>query len=171
MVQIHDAAASRGSFIRALGGGGDARWWPYDGGGPRKTLGRALAIVQKNCKNSSGCNSYFKHLPGGRSLKEILDDPGVWLHWDPRADPGFYGCTTTEFPVADVTISNYALNKGVWVTVATLVHEFAHVNGAPGGSSTAAEDALPHCGLKGLVDPGAVGWREATSGDSDEAYA
>jgi hypothetical protein len=170
MVTVCDPGIPRGSFARPLPGGGEARWWPFSGGTPRKTLASAMAIVQKNIRNSSSCNNYFSRLSGTRSFKDVWDDAGVWIHWDPRGDPGFYGVTTHEFPVADVTISNFALNKGVWVTVATLVHELAHVNGAPGGTSTAAEDALPQCGLRGLVDPGAVGWRQA-SDDSNERYA
>ena len=170
MVQIHDDAASRGSFIRPRPSGGEMRFWPYDGGAPRSTLGKALDILQRNCRNMSGCNSYFSHLPGSRSLAAILDDPGVWIHWDPRPDPGYFGATWHEFPVADVTITNYTLNKGLWVTAATLVHEFAHVNGAPGRPSMAAENALPPCGLRGLFDPGAVGVR-VVSDDFDEAYA
>jgi hypothetical protein len=126
-----------------------------------------MDIIQKRIRNMSSCNSYFSHLPGHRSFKDVWDDPGIWIHWDPRPNPGFYAATTREFPVADITISNFALNKNEWVTAATLVHELAHVDGALGGHSTAAEDALKHCGLSGLVDPNAVGWREA-SDDSDE---
>lgn len=166
MVQVSDPGTSRGSFIED-----DCRFWPYDGGAPRATLRKAMAIIQKSCRVSSGCNSYFSHLPGRRSFREVWDDPGVWIHWDPRPDPGFYGATSHTFAVADVTISNYALNRGVWVTVATLVHELAHVNGAPGGTSRAAENALPPCGLRGLVDPAAVGWRERADNESDERYA
>ena len=169
MVLVADPGTGRGSFIRPVAGGGEARYWPFDGGGARKTLPRAIAIIEKNVKNSSGCNNYFSHLPGHKSFKDLWN-PDVWIHWDPRADPGFYGATSHDFPTADVTISNYALNRGVWITVATLVHELAHVDLAPGAPSTAAEDALKHCGPSGLVDPAAVGWREA-SDDSDERYA
>jgi hypothetical protein len=169
MVKVADPGSSRGSFAR-IDASGEIRWWPYDGGAARKTLAAAMDIIAKRVKNMSGCNSYFSHLPGHRSFKDLWDDPGIWIHWDPRPDPGFYGATSHEFPVADITISNFALSKGKWVTAATLVHELAHVDLAPGGTSTAAEDALKHCGLSGLVDPGAVGWREASE-DPDEQVA
>jgi hypothetical protein len=162
MVQVSDAGTSRGSFIQ-----NDIRFWPYNGGAPRTTLRKAMAIIQKSCLASGGCNSYFSHLPGGRTFKAVWEDPGVWIHWDPRPDPGFYGATSHAFSVADVTISNFALNKGVWATVATLVHELAHVNGAPGGTSTLAEGALKPCGVGGLVDPGVIGRRETAESDSD----
>jgi hypothetical protein len=36
---------------------------------------------------------------------------------------------------------------GKEMVLATLIHELAHIAGAPGGDSRAAEDALIHCGL------------------------
>ena len=40
----------------------------------------------------------------------------------------------------------------------TLVHELAHVNGAPGGmESKAAEATLPPCGFDDLFNPATVG--------------
>lgn len=43
---------------------------------------------------------------------------------------------------------------------ATLVHELAHVNGAPGGmESKAAEATLPPCGFDDLFNPALVGMR------------
>jgi hypothetical protein len=162
MPSVNDDGTIHASFIE-----GGIRFWPYDGGASRATLKRAINIIQKNIfgKNVS-CNSYFSHLPGGRSFDDIWRDPAFWINWDNRPNPGFYGATSSANPT-EITISQFALNKGAWVTVATIVHEMAHVNGAPGGSSTAAEDSLPRCGLKGLVDPGAVGWRQPTEDDSD----
>ncbi len=45
-----------------------------------------------------------------------------------------------------VTLS-YAAVSSQWIMLATLVHELAHINGAPGGASKQAEDALLACGL------------------------
>jgi hypothetical protein len=161
MPNVNDDGTLHASFIED-----GIRFWPYDGGASRATLKRAINIIQKNIfRKSSSCNSYFSHLPGGRSFDDIWSDPAFWINWDNRPDPGFYGATSTANPM-EITISGYALNKGAWVTAATIVHEMAHVNGAPGGSSTAAEDAMTPCGLKGLVDPNAVGWREAADDDS-----
>ena len=173
MVQIHEGN-NRGSFQRTVttpaGVTYNPRWWSYDGGKPLETLKKAMAIIQKSCRTGSGCNSYFRRLTGRRSFKDVWDDPGVWIHWDPRGNPGFYGFTTTEFPVGDVTISNFSLNRGVWTTVATLVHELAHVNGAS-VSNMEAENALPPCGLKALFVPGAIGVQDVASGDSGSRYA
>lgn len=40
---------------------------------------------------------------------------------------------------------------------ATLVHEFAHIAGAPGGVSHAAEKAADQCGFKPQYDPTILG--------------
>ena len=47
----------------------------------------------------------------------------------------------------ECAIGPAAFRIGRWTVLATLIHELAHCNGAPGGASTVAEDALVHCGL------------------------
>ena len=151
MPNVCDDGRVRGAFILPVPGGGDARFWPYAGGGSRATLTRAINIIQSRIyRTSSSCNTYFSHLPGSLRFDDIWTDPDFWLYWDPRGNPGFYGATSGK----NTTVSQFALAKGTWVTVATIVHEMAHIGGAPGAPSMAAENALPKCGLAGLVDPG-----------------
>lgn len=170
MPSVNDDGRIHASFIEAFGAD-HIRWWPYSGGAPRATLTKAMAIIQKNIFGKiNSCNTYFSHLPRGLSFDTLWSDPALWINWDPRPNPGFYGATAGSRP-QEITISNFTLNKGVWVTVATIVHEMAHVNGAGGPPSMAAENALPPCGLKGLVDPNAIGMRRTSEADSDTRYA
>lgn len=47
----------------------------------------------------------------------------------------------------DIGIGELAYLRGKEIVLATLIHELAHIAGALGGKSRAAEDALIHCGL------------------------
>lgn len=171
MPSVNDDGRLHASFIENLDNGDQVLFWPYSGGAPRATLTRAMSIIQKNIFGKiNSCNSYFNHLPGGRSFDNLWSDANFWINWDPRPNPGFYGATSGARAL-QITVSNYALNRGTWVTVATIVHEMAHVNGAPGGLSMAAENALAPCGLKGLVDPHAVGWNRRADADDGTRYA
>jgi len=49
------------------------------------------------------------------------------------------------------------------IVAATIVHEFAHVGGAPGWPSPAAERALPKCGFGPQYDPGIFGSIESVA--------
>jgi hypothetical protein len=172
MPNVNDDGTIHASFIESFSGPPpiEVRFWPYDGGAARKTLQRAIDIIQRNIfHKSSSCNSYFSHLPNALSFDGIWSDPAFWINWDPRPHAPFRGATATTRPL-EITISQGCLVKGTWPTVATIVHEMAHLAGAfPGGfpifpltSSAsnppdAAERSLLHCGLKGHFDPSAVG--------------
>ncbi len=54
---------------------------------------------------------------------------------------------------------------GRWTVAASLVHELAHVNGAP-GDSHAAEATLPCCGFAALYVPTIIGANEGSSPDT-----
>ena len=89
-------------------------------------------------------NRYFKTLPNGRTLTELLNDSSIWLNHD--ATSPFYGQTSVAYP-KEVSIDSLAFRMGRWSVLATLVHELAHVNGAPGGDNKSAEEAVLHCGM------------------------
>jgi hypothetical protein len=90
---------------------------------------------------------YFRAITAGaRSLTQILADSAMWVHFHPTlvdfgVTPGSSGFAT------ECAIGPAAFRRGRWMVLGTLIHELAHCNGAAGGGSTAAEDALPHCGL------------------------
>lgn len=101
----------------------------------------ALTLMRDRVTKIPTCDQYFEGLPRKRTFASILDDPKVWISYDPTG------------PAAAETVGNYitlgkkALNGNRWQLVATLVHELAHVGGAE-DTDGQAEKALMHCGLK-----------------------
>jgi hypothetical protein len=87
---------------------------------------------------------YFSTLPGGRTLKSLLNDSAIWINYDPAM--GDYGATSVAHP-NETALGPRAFRIGRWTVLATLIHELAHVNGAPGGNDHRAEQALVNCGL------------------------
>ena len=69
---------------------------------------------------------------------------------------GFYGATHSNDK--DICISAWCLdNTNRWMVAATIVHEFAHIAGAPGGASHSAEKAADKCGFKPQYNPAILG--------------
>jgi hypothetical protein len=159
MVKINDDGRVHQSFVEthAAVSSGEVRFWPYDEGATLTELKRALAILKNNVyRKNVACNRYFSKL--GRSFDSIFEDDTVWINWDPRRDPGFDGFTARD-PLQEITISERAFKrKNVWFICAVIVHEFAHIAGAPGGwKSNEAERSLLHCGLGALFNPKQMG--------------
>ena len=95
-------------------------------------------------KFKPGANVYFKSLPYGRSLSELLGDNSIWINYHPTLTA--YG-QTNFVGGREIAISASCCRLGRWTVLATLVHELAHVDGAPGGTSKAAELAVLACGM------------------------
>lgn len=96
-------------------------------------------------RNKPTADTYFRTLPSGRSLTQLLADRTIWINYHP---------TSISLGVTDVAggkeiaISETACAGGRWTVLATLIHELAHADGVEGRTSPqAAEDALIHCGL------------------------
>ncbi|WP_076070165.1 hypothetical protein [Sphingomonas montana] len=94
-------------------------------------------------RNLPGADAYFKVLPFQKTLTSLLADKTIWLNYEDN--PSRYGATSTN-NYKDIAISSTAFRQGRWVVLATLIHELAHVAGAP-GFSHAAEQAVLACGL------------------------
>ena len=96
-------------------------------------------------------NAFYRALPGGRSLTELLDDRSLWVNYHPTL--GDWGETSTggRWP-AEIAISERAFRAGRWQVLATLVHELAHVDGAPDEPSTLAEQAVAVCRLGSFAE-------------------
>lgn len=98
-------------------------------------------------KTKPSADVYFLGITtGARSLTALLADKAIWVNYHPTltdygVTPGASGFAT-EFAIGPA-----AIKIGRWMVLGTFIHELAHCNGAGGGTSTAAEDALPHCGL------------------------
>lgn len=95
-------------------------------------------------RDMASANRYFSGLPNGRSLTSLLNDRSIWINYDPSATE--FGANSVAHP-NEIAIGPSAFRIGRWTVLATLIHELAHVDGAPGGASTQAEEALLHCGL------------------------
>jgi hypothetical protein len=110
----------------------------------REQLRWARSNAFRITRDIPAANKYFKTLPLGRSLTDLLNDGSIWLNHDPT-DPD-WGATSIPHPT-EVSINPLSFRWGRWSVLATLVHELAHVNGAPGGNDKRAEEAVLHCGM------------------------
>ena len=115
---------------------------------------KASAIAQ----SVPGADVYFRTLPNGRSLRQLLADSSIWINYAPTLND--WG--ETNFAGGkEIAIGVSAFRMGRWSVLATLIHELAHVDGVVGSvSPMAAEDALLACGLgkrsersSGIDDP------------------
>jgi hypothetical protein len=149
MVQINTAASGHAGPAPLPGG---HRYETYTSEAFLATLRRAMKIIDDRIVGHKPCNDAFKALPGGRSFADVWADNTVWINFDPTRAQGDFGATRGK----EVTITAFSLAMGRWTTAATLVHELAHVNGAP-GNTHAAEATLRHCLLAGLEDPTIIG--------------
>lgn len=95
-------------------------------------------------RDMPSADTYFQSLPLSQKLSDLLQNNRIWINYS--AVMPHYG-ETNRVGGKEVCISEYAHRWGKWTVLATLIHELAHVNGAPGGADKRAEEALLHCGL------------------------
>ncbi len=129
------------------------KWLPYSNKTHLATLRSAIAIIDSKIKNYKPCNNAFKSLTGKKSFLQVWNDNSVWISYDPDNKGSRYGATLSK---KHITITQYTLSMGKWTTAATLVHELAHVNGAP-PTNKDAENTLLSCMLNSLHDPTIIG--------------
>jgi hypothetical protein len=135
---------------------GGWQWLPYTDQAMLHTITQAVRIIDQRIKGSQRCDAAFRALPGGRSFADVWSDPTIWVSYDPDNLGHKFG-VTNRVSGTEISITRFALRMGRWTTAATLIHELAHTNGAPGGNSHAAEGTLRDCLLQGLEDPNIVG--------------
>ncbi len=116
----------------------------------------ARSRAKKIASGMPSADSYFRSLPNGRSLTALLGDRTIWINFDPSAVE--FGAQSIAHP-SEIAIGPSAFRIGRWTVLATLIHELAHVDGAPGGADQRAERALLHTGLGR--------WSEFRSGRND----
>lgn len=150
MPRINEPGSGHGDFISPAGN----RYCEYSNKDSLAILKRAISIIDTNVKNMKTCNDCFKALPGGRSFADVWADNSVWINYESRDDRDWYGITY-GVGGTEVSISEKAFKIGRWWVAGTLVHELAHVNGAP-INTTAADDTLLKCGLKNAYE-GVIG--------------
>jgi hypothetical protein len=154
MPQVNTPGSGHGNFVSAAGN----RYWEYTDKDALKILNQAIFILAHNVKGMRPCNDCFKKLPGGKTFDDIWTDNSVWINYEPRTNRGWYG-VTHGVSGKDISISKNAFNKGRWWVAGTLVHELAHVNGAPINSGE-ADATLLCCGLKNAYE-GAIGMAQS----------
>lgn len=99
-------------------------------------------------------------MPGGKTFREMFDDSRIWINFDPKNVASDWGWTTPVTHPRDLVVTQFTLRMGYWTTAATIVHELAHLNGAPGGASHAAEHTVKACRMSspaGPYQPGVIG--------------
>ena len=96
-------------------------------------------------RNVPSADVYYRTLPGGRSLTELLADSDIWINF--HATSTVLGLTNFAGG-KEIAICVPSFRRGSWTVLATLVHELAHVNGVDGRvNRTGAERAVLECGL------------------------
>lgn len=116
-------------------------------------LKRAINILTSRIVGKYQSDKAFAALPGGRTLSQMVNGTDIWVNYDPSNKQGDWGWTQPGIRPFDVVVSQFTLRMGRWSTVGTIVHEMAHLNGAPGGNSHAAEETLKHSGLQSPNGP------------------
>jgi hypothetical protein len=122
-------------------------------------LNWAMNYVDTKIKKHQPCNACFKKLPRHKTLLEIWDSNDVWVS---------YFTTTAALGETrgdrDIAVSESAFKEGRMTVVATIMHELAHIAGAPGGKAledgkpnNQAESVLKCCLLGDMFDPNALG--------------
>ena len=138
MVKIH--GPDGGPNPRPPHGSG-TQWAPFTDTTMIETVRGALKILQDETTKLPGCDKYFRALRRSLTFKQVLEDPDVWISFDPTGPD--WGVTAGN----DITLSKRALALGKWKVAALLVHELAHVAGASDVNDE-AENAVPPCGLR-----------------------
>jgi hypothetical protein len=155
MARINEPGSGHGNMTSPAGN----HYWEYSNDISLKMLKQAIWIIDNRVKGMRACNDCFKRLPSGRSFDDVWADNSVWINYDERTDRDWYGITLGF----DISISQSAFKKGRWWVAGTLVHELAHIDGAP-SNTAAADETLLHCGLKNAYE-GVIGIRDVASPD------
>jgi hypothetical protein len=157
MPRINEPASGHGRITSPAGN----RYWEYSNKSSLAILKQAIFIIQSNVKGMRTCNDSFKNLPNGRSFDDVWADNSVWINYEDRTDRDWYGITLGGGH--EISISESAFKKGRWWVAGTLVHELAHVNGAPGDTGAADATLIP-CGLRNAYE-GVIGVVDISGSD------
>jgi hypothetical protein len=122
----------------------------------------AWALVWKRAEHPT-CNKYFKTLVKGKTLKEVLQEGLVTLHYlAPKDDKSYDKLPAANTAGRDIAINPvYLLDTDPEPLACTLIHELAHVAGATTNTrdehAADAENALLSCMCKKHHDPQNLG--------------
>lgn len=127
-------------------------WNPFSDHKKKKVITDAVFILEHNVRGMRPCNNCFTRLPNGRTFDNLLNDNSIFVCHFPNAPGQLFGATLGN----DITITDFSIRMGRWTVAATLVHELAHVNGAP-GTDHQAEGTLLCCGFSNIHDATIIG--------------
>jgi hypothetical protein len=136
-------------------------WEPFQDDKQVNVVIGAFMVINTNViwdeKILKTCNCAFAKLAGHRDFATVWRDPEVWVSLNSNPATDIFGMTYKK--EISIPIRLFSIPEPVRVIAATLVHELAHVNGAPGGwtDSKEAESTLPPCGFDDQYNPVMVG--------------
>lgn len=129
----------------------------------KRTLEGAWRFITNRAAVHRPCNDYFKTLPRGKTLQEVLLEGDIYLHClVPKSGYNFGDLPGANAAGRDIGINPLAIIDSTQLA-STLIHELAHVAGASTNNdptdtrSIAAETALRHCLCVQQFDPGNFG--------------
>ncbi|EYF01090.1 hypothetical protein [Chondromyces apiculatus] len=111
---------------------------------------RGIDLLMTRILGCESCEQEFRTLPRGLSFTQIVN-LGVYVNYHP-ANNTDWGWMDTGYP-QDIVLTPLAIRMGRWAIAGTIVHEIAHLNGAPGGNDHAAEHTLSKCRLMSQNGP------------------
>jgi hypothetical protein len=115
------------------------------------------AVVEgKKCSES--CDEAFGKLPGGRKFSDLWADQAIHISFHTSPDPKLFG--QAKLNGKDLAVSYGSFKQGWKMVAATIIHEMAHLNGAPDDTKD-AEKTLLHCGLKSMHRKDIIGYLKA----------
>jgi hypothetical protein len=117
------------------------KWQPVPSG-YRPMLRWARTKGIEIARSIPSANAYFRSLPKGQSLSELMADSTIWISYS----PGTLADALVDLDTKDIAMGKRGF-RNKWNALAAIIHEIAHLNGAPGGKDHSAELALVACGL------------------------
>jgi hypothetical protein len=140
------------------------RWLTYQPGSLQlSTLQEAIQLIRVrilvNPAILASCNRSFESIHHiSFSNLVTAPHPVVVISYNFEHRSHYFGVTEgNHISIAQFCYSRQPHSAAVLTTAATLVHELAHVAGAPGVPSRAAERTLPSCGFADQYDSTVVG--------------
>lgn len=164
MAKLNTPASAHGSKIERYAGGIIIQYDAFQNATANdkrrfSAITKAYDIVNKldaKLDLQGPCNKYFRKLPKAKTFRDFWRDNSIFINFSPSLTAGFYGATHSNDK--DICVSAWCLDTtNHWMVAATIVHEFAHIAGAPGGASHSAEKAADMCGFKPQYNPAIVG--------------
>jgi RHS repeat-associated protein len=99
------------------------------------SLQRALDIVGNVATKNERCNCLFRQIGNHRSLKELVDDSAITIHYkseEGRGDERLQKAYTNPGDKKNIYIRPYGCRLGAWALASVLVHELTHITLSPG---------------------------------------